>query len=76
MLAQIHKAKGGISLLLLVAGAMIFVSCESQQHINEASRDVGLVHDPDAQKGDSMIPWNKQEKWETSSQLGGVTDRR
>jgi hypothetical protein len=34
-----------------------------------------IVDDPDS-KHESLIPWNKQEKWESQGQLGGVTDRR
>ena len=25
---------------------------------------------------DSVIPWNKQESWETQGQFAGMTDRR
>lgn len=71
MLGQIRKIRGQISTaILLAAVATMFVSCASQQ------QQVALVKDPDSQKNDSMIPWNKQEKWETSGQLGGITDRR
>ena len=69
MLAQIRKQKSKIAAALLGVGAMLFVSCASQKD------QVALVKDPDA-KPDSMIPWNKQENWETQSQLGGITDRR
>jgi hypothetical protein len=69
MLAQIRKQKSKIAAALLCAGATLFVSCATQKE------QVALVKDPDA-KADSMIPWNKQEKWETQSQMGGVTDRR
>ncbi len=69
MQGQIRKLKSKIvCALLCVVGASLFVSCASQ-------KDVALVKDPD-EKADSMIPWNKQEKWETQSQLGGITDRR
>jgi hypothetical protein len=30
----------------------------------------------DSSKSESSMPWNKQEKWETQGQLGGITDRR
>jgi outer membrane biogenesis lipoprotein LolB len=32
--------------------------------------------DDSATKNESSMPWNKQEKWETQGQLGGITDRR
>ena len=69
MLGQIRKHKSRIATALLGVGACLFVSCASQKE------QVALVNDPD-NKPDSMIPWNKQEKWETQSQLGGITDRR
>jgi hypothetical protein len=69
MQGQIRKQKSKIAAALLGVGACLFVSCASQKE------QVALVKDPDA-KADSMIPWNKQEKWETQSQLGGITDRR
>ena len=69
MLAQIRKYKSRGAALLLGTGAMLFVSCASQKE------QVALVKDPD-DKPNSMIPWNKQEKWETQNQLGGITDRR
>ena len=69
MQGQIRKLKSKIACALLCAGVSLFVSCASQKE------RVALVKDPD-EKADSMIPWNKQEKWETQSQLGGITDRR
>ena len=68
MLAQIRSLKRNGSVLLLLAGAMIFVSCASQ-------KEVALVNDPDA-KHESQLPWNKQEKWETGGTLANMTDRR
>jgi hypothetical protein len=69
MLAQIRNLKRSGSALLLLAGAMIFVSCASQKE------QVALVNDPDA-KHESQLPWNKQEKWETGGALANMTDRR
>jgi hypothetical protein len=69
MLVQIRKQKSKIAALLLGICAILFVSCATDKE------HVALVKDPDA-KDDSMIPWNKQEKWETQSQMGGITDRR
>ncbi len=34
-----------------------------------------LVSDPTS-KQEGVMPWNKQEPWETSGQMGGITDRR
>jgi hypothetical protein len=49
---------------------MTFASCASTK---EPPR---LVADPD-DRGDSAIPWNRQEKWETAGgQLREFTDRR
>ncbi len=69
MLGRIRNLKGAIRTLLLLGLTSTFVSCASQKD------DVAIVQDPDA-KHESMIPWNKQEKWETQAQLGGITDRR
>jgi hypothetical protein len=58
---------------ILIACAMAmcasFVSCATKK------KDVVLVKDPDDQK-EGSIPWNKQEKWETSGAMGAATDRR
>jgi hypothetical protein len=62
MLARIPKRT--ISILLLLAGCVAFVGCATEKH-------VALVDDPDA-KQESQMPWNKQEKWESQSQYGGV----
>jgi Spy/CpxP family protein refolding chaperone len=69
MLAQIRRLRKTIALGLLLAAAASFVSCASEKE------QVALVNDPDSKK-ESMIPWNKQEKWETGGQLGNITDRR
>jgi len=52
---------------LLLAAAALFASC--------ASEKPALVDDPDS-KHEGQMPWNKQEKWETQGQMGGITDRR
>ena len=69
MLARIRKARRE----LIIAGAL-FVglglgSCASQKE------HVALVDDPSGQT-ESTIPWNKQEKWENTGPLTGLTDRR
>jgi hypothetical protein len=69
MLAQIRELGKKITIAVLLATAGMLVSCASQKE------QVALVDDPDA-KHESMIPWNKQEKWETAGQFAGMTDRR
>jgi hypothetical protein len=70
MLAQVPKLRKNITSALLCALAITIASCASTQ---ETPR---LVDDPD-DRGDSAIPWNKQEKWETTGgQLTEFTDRR
>jgi hypothetical protein len=69
MLALIRKIRKGVATALLLTAAVSFVSCASQK------QQVAVVDDPDA-KHESMVPWNKQEKWESSGNLGGITDRR
>jgi hypothetical protein len=70
MLAQVHKLRKNVISALLCALAIGIASCASMQ---DPPR---LVNDPD-DHGDSAIPWNKQEKWETSGgQLQEFTDRR
>jgi Spy/CpxP family protein refolding chaperone len=70
MLARIPDLKRKIATALLLATTATFVSCASQK------QDVALVKDPDA-KHESMIPWNKQERWETAGgNLSGITDKR
>jgi len=51
-----------------MACTAMLVSCASQ-------KSVALVDDPTGEKG-SSIPWNKQEKWENTGPLSGLTDRR
>jgi hypothetical protein len=70
MLVQVPKLRKNITSALLCALAITIASCASTQ---ETPR---LVDDPD-DRGDSAIPWNKQEKWETAGgQLTEFTDRR
>jgi hypothetical protein len=69
MLARIPKLRRSIESALLCALAIMFASCASQKE------SVRLVNDPDDHH-ESMIPWNKQESWETGGQFAGMTDRR
>lgn len=69
MLAQVPDLRKKIIIALLMTTAAMLVSCASQKE------QVALVDDPDA-RHESVIPWNKQEKWETQGQFAGMTDRR
>jgi hypothetical protein len=62
-----RKLRTLIATAILVGAAAILVSC--------ASDKPALVNDPDA-KHESLVPWNKQESWETGGQFAGMTDRR
>lgn len=62
-----------VASFLLLAGVTLLVSCATH-------KDTRLVADPD-EKPESLVPWNKQEKWESGGQLGmggdtNPTDRR
>lgn len=69
MLAIPNLRKTVASALLFVA-AFTLVSCATE-------KDTRLVSDPN-EKDESVIPWNKQEKWETSggSQMANMMDGR
>ena len=68
MLVLVRKIRKRIAGALLLGVTVAFVSCASQ-------KQVAVVDDPDS-KHESMVPWNKQEKWETAGQFAGMTDRR
>ncbi len=34
-----------------------------------------LVADPSAAAGETALPWNQQERWETTGQLGPMADQ-
>ena len=69
MLAQVHNLRRNIVAALLCALAITMTSCATQK------QTAGIVNDPDDHH-DSMIPWNKQEPWETGGQFANMTDRR
>jgi hypothetical protein len=69
MQGLIRKVRKSILIACALALSASFISCATKK------KDTTLVQDPDDKK-EGMIPWNKQEKWETSGQMGGVTDRR
>jgi hypothetical protein len=68
MLAQIRNLRTIVVPVLLCAFVVGMSSCATQ-------KETALVRDPD-DRHDSQIPWNKQEKWETTGQFSGMTDRR
>jgi len=68
MLAQIRNLRTIVVPVLLCAFVVGMSSCATQ-------KETALVKDPD-DRHDSMIPWNKQEQWETTGQFAGMTDRR
>jgi hypothetical protein len=68
MLEQVHKLRTSVVPVLLCALAITMTSCATQ-------KETALVKDPD-DRHESMIPWNKQEPWETGGQFAGATDRR
>jgi hypothetical protein len=70
MRALILELREKIISALLLATAATLVSCASTK---EKPR---LVDDPDEHR-ESTIPWDKQEKWETGSNLANMaSDRR
>ena len=68
MLALIRRYKTPITAVFLLSAAFTFVSCASH-------KNMALVNDPNGDSA-SSIPWNKQEKWENTGPLSGLTDRR
>jgi hypothetical protein len=68
MLAQVRNLRTIVVPILLCAFVAAMSSCATQ-------KETALVKDPD-DRHDSMIPWNKQESWETAGQFAGMTDRR
>ena len=68
MLAQVPNLRTIVVPVLLSAFVLGMTSCATQ-------KETALVNDPN-DRHDSMIPWNKQESWETQGQFAGMTDRR
>lgn len=68
MLVQIRNLRTIVVPVLLCAFVIGMSSCATQ-------KETALVRDPD-NRGDSAIPWNKQEPWETGGQFANMTDRR
>jgi hypothetical protein len=69
MLARIRRLGKAVTVAItLGAGCMLAACATHKEH-------VALVDDPNGNK-ESSIPWNKQEKWENTGPLSGLTDRR
>ena len=68
MLAQVRNLRTIVVPLLLCAFVVGMTSCATQ-------KETALVQEPN-NRHDSVIPWNKQEPWETQGQFAGMTDRR
>jgi len=65
MLAQIPKLWINIGAALYLVTAIMLVSCATE------NARPALVSDPD-DRGDSAIPWNRQEKWELAPEAGAA----
>jgi outer membrane biogenesis lipoprotein LolB len=65
LLLKIRRKSANVLMLVVTA---TLVACAKD-------KQPSLVDDS-ATKNESSMPWNKQEKWETQGQLGGITDRR
>ena len=68
MLAQVRNLRTIVIPVLLCAFVVGMTSCATQ-------KETALVNDSN-DRHDSLIPWNKQESWETQGQFAGMTDRR
>lgn len=55
-----------IRLALIALGLSAFASCATKQ-------EPQLIADTGGRE--SSLPWNKQEKWENTGQLGGMAER-
>ena len=68
MLAQIRNSRcfRAINLALVVGAAFSLASCATKQEPQLVSTGA---------EPESALPWNKQEKWENTGQLGAMADR-
>jgi len=69
MLAQVLNLRTIVVPVLLCAFVVGMTSCATQKETPALVNDQNDRHD-------SLIPWNKQESWETQGQFAGMTDRR
>ena len=68
MLVQIRKTLANLTIGLTCIFGATLISCANH-------KETALVNDPTGQN-ESSIPWNKQEKWEGTGPMSGLTDRR
>lgn len=66
MLAQIRDSSLAGALLTGVA-VLFLASC--------ATKEAPLINDPTARRGETALPWNEQESWEQSGQMGAMAER-
>ena len=68
MLVQIRNSRcfRVLNLLLLVGAGLSLASCATKQEPQLVSTGA---------ETESAIPWNKQEKWENTGQLGAMAER-
>jgi hypothetical protein len=68
MLAQIRNSRcfRVINLALLVTAGLSLASCATKQEPQLVST---------GGQRESALPWNKQERWENTGQLGAMADR-
>jgi len=68
MLAQIRNSRWFrvVNLVLLVGAGLSLASCATKQEPQLVST---------GGERESALPWNKQEKWENTGQLGAMADR-
>ncbi len=70
MLAAIRDsipARAGRLVLVSVAGAAL-ISCAAKE-------PAPIISDPAVAGRESALPWNQQEDWEQSGQMGSMVDR-
>jgi hypothetical protein len=65
MLAKVRKLLRNTAFALLLVTPMALISCATQKD------PPTLVSDPD-DRGDSALPWNKQEKWELAKDVSAL----
>lgn len=68
MLAQIRDSRWFriVNLALLVGAGLSLASCATKQEPQLVSSGA---------ERESALPWNKQERWENTGQLGAMADR-
>jgi hypothetical protein len=57
-----------LQLALLAAGSVVMASCATKEK-------PPLIADPSSTGAESSLPWNQQQSWEQSGQMGQMADR-